>query len=235
MDSASSNALSAAQSQPPKKTRSATPRAKAKAGASAKAAVKPTAKTKKVAAEKKPATKKAATRKAAPAGEAEAVKAKKPAAAKKLAAAKAPRAQASRPSAAKTTKAASKAQRPAVLNVASMAIDTSRAAELAAKTILSQAGKRPAPRKGSSGGSAPEPYELTAHAPAPKRPSALLRELRESITKPASHQLDNLLSGHGPQGPGQPFGGRPFGRRTDAERKVDPHYGHYGVPRRAAG
>jgi hypothetical protein len=163
------------------------------------------------------------------------MKATKPAAAKKLAAARAPRAKASRPMAAKT-KAVSKAQRPAVLNVASMAIDTSLAAEIAAKTILSQAGKRAAPRRGSNGASAPVPYEVTAHAPAPKRQSALLRELRESVTKPASHQLDNLLSGHGPQGPANPFGARPpFGRRAEAERKVEPHFGHYGVPRRAAG
>jgi hypothetical protein len=116
-----------------------------------------------------------------------------------------------------------------------MAIDTSLAAEVAAKTILSQAGKRAAPRRGSNSAPAPAPYEVASHVPTPKRQSALLRELSEAVTKPPSHQLDNLLSGHGPQRPA-PFGGRqPFGRRPAAERKFEPHFGHYGVPRRAAG
>jgi hypothetical protein len=234
LDSASSKALPA---EPAKRVRSATPRAKAKPGPAAKGAAKAAPKAKRAPAAKKPAAKKAPARKVLPLGEPETVKpaTAKSAAAKKVAAAKAPHAKASRPTTAKT-RAVSKAQRPAVLNVASMAIDTLLAAELAAKTILSQAGRRMAPRKGANANSAPVPYEVTAHAPAPKRQSALLRELRESVTKPASHQLDNLLSGHGPQGPGNPFGGRqPFGRRAETEKKHEPHFGHYGVPRRAAG
>jgi hypothetical protein len=115
-----------------------------------------------------------------------------------------------------------------------MSIDTSLAAECAAKTIAAQAGRRPAHRSASNKAAAPVPYEVAPTAP--KRQSALLRELREAVSKPAAHQLDNLFAGGGSQGAAHPFGARPpFGRRPAAERKFEPHAGHYGVPRRAAG
>jgi hypothetical protein len=114
-----------------------------------------------------------------------------------------------------------------------MQFDTSLAAQVAARAILQQARKQAAaPRGGVSGASAP----LAANAPTSRRQSTLLRELRESVTKPPSHQLDNVLSGGGAaQGQGQPFGRQPFGRRPATDRKFEPHAGYYGVPRRAAG
>jgi hypothetical protein len=118
---------------------------------------------------------------------------------------------------------------PSLLSLDDPPIDMNLVAEVAAKVISN---------------STPEKAQDKAQAPlaadAPRGDSLLVRELRESVTKPVEHQLDGVFAREAAQEPDNRFdGGAPFGRPQSSSRNWNPHLGHYGVPvkstRRAAG
>ena len=202
---------------PTKSTAAMKPTAARKAATTTKAAV---TRSKPKAAAKKPALKKAAPAKAPRTA---AAKAKTPARRTATARAKKPLTTA----AAKRTKTTAR-RRSLVVEVTPAVIDTSLAAEVAAARVLQGQAKAETLAQSNTPVAPPQ---------AVKRASSALRHVKESLASPISRQLDSvlgpLMTPHANAFRGgkssRPERALPFGK------KFEPHAGHFGVPRRAAG
>ena len=119
-------------------------------------------------------------------------------------------------------------RRSLVVDVSPAVIDTSLAAEVAAALV----------RQGQA--KAETLAQSTTPLPAPevvKRGSSALRHVKENLANPISRQLDSVF---GPLMTPQVSAflsskARRAERSRPAGKKFDPHAGHFGVPRRAAG